>query len=54
MFVPAKKEKITTHIMRQIRDAIMQGVLKPGQTLSQEKDLVAEFGVSKHCGMFMP
>lgn len=34
--------------MQQIRTAIMQGKLKPGQALPQEKDLVVQFGVSKH------
>ena len=48
MFAAASKEKISTQIMQQIRDAIMQGKLKPGQALPQEKDLVTEFGVSKH------
>jgi len=48
MFEPPKKDKISTQIMRQIQDAIMEGKLKPGQALPQEKDLVAKFGVSKH------
>jgi len=48
MFAPPNREKMPTQIMQQIRDAIMQGKLKPGQALPQEKDLVAEFGVSKH------
>lgn len=34
--------------MQQIRTAIMQGKLKPGHALPQEKELVAQFGVSKH------
>lgn len=48
MFVPANKEKISIQIMQQIREAVLQGKLKPGQALPQEKELVAEFGVSKH------
>jgi GntR family transcriptional repressor for pyruvate dehydrogenase complex len=48
MFAPPNKEKMPTQIMQQIRDAILRGKLKPGQALPQEKDLVAEFGVSKH------
>ncbi|MCL2123576.1 MAG: FadR family transcriptional regulator [Desulfovibrionaceae bacterium] len=48
MFAPPNKEKMPAQIMQQIRDAVMQGKLKPGQALPQEKDLVAEFGVSKH------
>ena len=48
MFAPPNKEKMPAQIMQQIRDAIMQGKLKPGQVLPQEKELVAEFGVSKH------
>lgn len=48
LFTPAKKEKISTLIVKQIRTAIMQGKLKPGEALPQEKELVAQFGVSKH------
>ncbi|MDR2054709.1 MAG: FadR family transcriptional regulator [Desulfovibrio sp.] len=48
MFAPPNKDKISTQIMRQIKDAVMQGKLKPGQSLPQEKDMAAEFGVSKH------
>lgn len=48
LFKPAKKDKISTVIIQQIRSAIMQGRLKPGQALPHEKDLIAQFGVSKH------
>ncbi len=48
MFTPTKQDKISTQIVRQIKDAIMDGKLKPGEALPQEKDLVASFGVSKH------
>lgn len=44
----AKKDKISTVIIRQIRSAIMQGKLKPGQALANEKELIEQFGVSKH------
>lgn len=49
IFKPAaKKDKIPTVIIRQIRSAIMQGKLKPGQALANEKELIEQFDVSKH------
>ena len=49
LFKPAaKKDKIPTIIIRQIRSAIMQGKLKPGQALANEKELIEQFDVSKH------
>lgn len=48
MFTAPPREKVSKQIVQQIRSAIMQGRLKPGQPLPQEKDLVAQFGVSKH------
>ena len=48
MFQPAiKTEKISDHIIGQIRDVILSGRLKPGDRLASEKELVAQFGVSK-------
>jgi len=48
IFNAAKKdEKITDFIIAQIRDAILSGQLKPGQRLASEKELTAEFQVSK-------
>jgi GntR family transcriptional repressor for pyruvate dehydrogenase complex len=44
---PAKTEKISDHIIGQIRDAILSGRFKPGDRLASEKELVADFGVSK-------
>lgn len=48
MFTAPPREKVSKQIVQQIRTAIMQGKLKPGQPLPQEKDLVNQFGVSKH------
>ncbi|MDR2443437.1 MAG: FadR family transcriptional regulator [Deltaproteobacteria bacterium] len=48
LFKPPKNEKIPTAIIRQIRTAIMQGKLVPGQALPNEKELIKEFNVSKH------
>ena len=49
LFKPAaKKDKISTVIIQQIRSAIMQGKLKPGQALANEKELIEQFDVSKH------
>jgi GntR family transcriptional repressor for pyruvate dehydrogenase complex len=47
-FSPAKKEKISTGIIRQIRSAILSGKLPPGSALPSEKDLIVQFKVSKH------
>ena len=40
-------EKITDVIISQVRDAVLSGKLKPGDRLASEKELVAEFDVSK-------
>ncbi|MEA4855387.1 FadR/GntR family transcriptional regulator [Solidesulfovibrio sp.] len=48
MFKTTKKDKISTLIIRQIREAILQGQIKSGEALPPEKDLVQQFGVSKH------
>lgn len=47
-FKVTKKEKITSQIVKQIRNAIISGELKQGQLLPKEQDLMQEFGVSKH------
>ncbi len=47
-FQNPKREKIPTQIVQQIRSAILNGELKPGEPLPNEQDLVQEFGVSKH------
>lgn len=47
-FKVTKKEKITSQIIKQIRNAIIKGELKQGQLLPKEQDLMQEFGVSKH------
>lgn len=48
MFNSAIQEKRSMHIVRQVRQAIMNGKLKPGQKLPSEKELLLQFGVSKH------
>jgi GntR family transcriptional repressor for pyruvate dehydrogenase complex len=48
LFNPPKNEKIPASIIRQIRTAIMQGKLVPGQALPNEKELMKQFNVSKH------
>jgi|Deesub1362A_J573_1020465.scaffolds.fasta_scaffold01731_7 GntR family transcriptional repressor for pyruvate dehydrogenase complex len=48
MFEAASKtERVSDRIIEQIRDAILSGRLKPGDRLASEKELVAQFGVSK-------
>ena len=47
MFQIVPRDKISLHIIRQIRQSILSGKLLPGHRLPPEKDLMAEFGVSK-------
>jgi GntR family transcriptional repressor for pyruvate dehydrogenase complex len=47
MFKAVKADKISESIVRQIRDAIFGGVLKPGDKLPSERELIKTFGVSK-------
>lgn len=42
-----KREKVSEGIITQIRDAILGGGLKPGDSLDSEKVLMEKFGVSK-------
>jgi GntR family transcriptional repressor for pyruvate dehydrogenase complex len=46
-FKPAKQDKISTVIIKQIRSAILQGQYQPGDPLPTENELVTQFGVSK-------
>jgi GntR family transcriptional repressor for pyruvate dehydrogenase complex len=48
MFQSATKDKMSTHIIRQVREAILKGELQTGQCLPSEKELIIQFGVSKH------
>ncbi len=47
MFKAARVNRISQNIVDQIRDTIIAGRLKPGDRLPSEKELSAEFGVSK-------
>ena len=48
MFEAATKtEKVSDRIIDQIRDAVLSGRLKPGDRLASEKELIAQFEVSK-------
>lgn len=47
MFKSAKSNKISENIIEQIRKAIFEGKLKPGDKLPPEKELMENFGVSK-------
>jgi GntR family transcriptional repressor for pyruvate dehydrogenase complex len=44
---PQRMEKISDRIIAQIRDIVLSGELKPGDRLGSEKELIAQFGVSK-------
>ncbi len=48
MFEAATKtEKVSDRIIVQIRDAVLSGRLKPGDRLASERELIAQFEVSK-------
>jgi GntR family transcriptional repressor for pyruvate dehydrogenase complex len=47
MFESAKSSKISEHIVEQIRDAILDGKLQPGDKLARERELMDVFSVSK-------
>jgi GntR family transcriptional repressor for pyruvate dehydrogenase complex len=47
IFKSAKSNKISEHIIEQIRRAIFEGRLKPGDRLPPEKELIKNFEVSK-------
>jgi len=47
-FVSApKKNKLSDHLIEQVRSGIISGKFKRGQYLGSERDMVTEFGVSK-------
>jgi GntR family transcriptional repressor for pyruvate dehydrogenase complex len=48
IFKPAKQDKLSTLIIKQIRSAILQAKYQPGDSLPTESELVEQFGVSKH------
>ena len=47
MFNSVKPNKVSEHIIDQIRKAILEGRLKPGDRLSPERELMKTFHVSK-------
>jgi GntR family transcriptional repressor for pyruvate dehydrogenase complex len=47
MFNSVRSNKISEHIIEQIRNAIFEGRLKPGDRLPPEKELIKNFCVSK-------
>jgi GntR family transcriptional repressor for pyruvate dehydrogenase complex len=47
MFDSVKSNKVSQHIIDQIRNAIFEGRLKPGDKLPSEKELIEKFKVSK-------
>jgi len=47
MFKSIKHTKISNEIVNQIKNQISEGMLKPGDRLPPERDLVKEFGVSR-------
>jgi GntR family transcriptional repressor for pyruvate dehydrogenase complex len=47
MFKPIKHNKVSDEIVNQIKTQISEGMLKPGDRLPPERELVKEFGVSR-------
>ena len=47
MFISVKSNKVSQHIIDQIRNAIFDGRLKPGDKLPSERELIENFKVSK-------
>jgi GntR family transcriptional repressor for pyruvate dehydrogenase complex len=47
MFKSIKHTKVSDEIVNQIKSQISEGMLKPGDRLPPERDLVKEFGVSR-------
>lgn len=47
MFKTVKADKISESIIQQIREAIFEGLLKPGDKLPSERELIETFRVSK-------
>ncbi len=47
MFDSVKSDKVSQHIIDQIRNAIFEGRLRPGDKLPSERELVEKFKVSK-------
>lgn len=48
MFREIQQNKVALDIIRQVRQTILEGKLRPGDRLPPEKELVGKFGVSKH------
>ena len=48
MFREVQQNKMALEIIRQIREAILDGKLSPGDRLRPEKELVTQFKVSRH------
>ncbi len=47
MFVQVKTKKVYQHVIEQIQNMVMTGVLKKGDKLPSERDLVEQLGVSR-------
>ncbi len=48
MFNRVEQNKVALDIIRQVREAILEGKLQAGDRLPPEKQLLAKFGVGKH------
>jgi len=47
VFVPVKSKKVYEHVIEQIQNMVMTGVLKKGDKLPSERELVEQLGVSR-------
>ena len=48
LFSRVEQNKVALDIIRQVREAILEGKLQAGDRLPPEKQLLAKFGVGKH------
>ena len=47
MFRSIKRQRVSDEIVNQVKTLISEGVLKPGDRLPPERELIREFGVSR-------
>ncbi|MFD8808313.1 FadR/GntR family transcriptional regulator [Streptomyces sp. NPDC059597] len=46
--LPVRREAVSDQLYAVLRDGILGGAPPPGSPLTAERDLVAEFGVTRH------
>ncbi|WP_405107901.1 GntR family transcriptional regulator [Micromonospora sp. NBC_01405] len=48
VFVPVPRGSVSDHVFGQLRDAVVSGAYRPGDTLPGERELAAAFAVNRH------